>query len=104
MTLGEPGDGWEAWKQRQPGDYMKVTNGEVVTWWVCDPAGRVGQVGGRRRTLEPVADLLIPVEHPPVVEPWQITEHEDGAITVRPSILDPDGWHGWLERGIWRSA
>ncbi len=37
-----------------------------------------------------------------------VIEHEDGTITVSPSILlDPEngekGWHGHLERGIWRS-
>lgn len=34
-----------------------------------------------------------------------VTEHEDGTITVSPSIFDaPDGWHGFLERGVWRSV
>lgn len=37
-----------------------------------------------------------------------VTEHEDGTITVRPSIRVSDGdgelWHGWLERGVWREC
>lgn len=43
-----------------------------------------------------------------------VTEHEDGTITVSPSILvsttrPKDGnsvqlWHGFLERGIWREC
>lgn len=34
----------------------------------------------------------------------QIEEHDDGTITVDPSILCREcGWHGYLERGIWRS-
>ena len=40
-----------------------------------------------------------------------IVEHEDGTITVSPSILHteptPTGekkWHGFLEKGIWREA
>jgi hypothetical protein len=50
-----------------------------------------------------------------------VTEHDDGTITVSPSILvstpragdGPDGmrspvlvelWHGFLERGVWRSV
>lgn len=36
-----------------------------------------------------------------------ITEHEDGTITVSPSILCGDGkveWHGYLERGVWRAC
>lgn len=39
----------------------------------------------------------------------QITQHEDGTITVSPSILvrksnDGLSWHGYLERGIWREC
>lgn len=39
----------------------------------------------------------------------QVTEHDDGTITVSPSILVGDGagvhqWHGFLERGVWREA
>lgn len=38
-----------------------------------------------------------------------VTEHEDGTITVAPSILCSDGaaghsWHGFLECGVWRVA
>jgi hypothetical protein len=37
-----------------------------------------------------------------------VTEHEDGTITVSPSILVSDRtgqlWHGFLERGVWREA
>jgi len=37
-----------------------------------------------------------------------ITEHEDGTITVSPSILVMTsgqlGWHGYLERGVWREC
>jgi hypothetical protein len=36
-----------------------------------------------------------------------IVEHEDGTITVSPSILihRHDGeWHGYLEKGIWREV
>lgn len=42
----------------------------------------------------------------------EVTEHEDGTITVSPSIVLWDtnekgtmmSWHGYLERGIWRKA
>ena len=38
----------------------------------------------------------------------EVTEHEDGTITVSPSILVSQGsrecWHGFLERGVWRSC
>jgi hypothetical protein len=36
-----------------------------------------------------------------------VTEHEDGTITVSPSILISRGdmsWHGYLERGVWREC
>jgi hypothetical protein len=39
----------------------------------------------------------------------QVEEHEDGTITVSPSILITAAhrsklWHGFLERGEWREA
>lgn len=36
-----------------------------------------------------------------------VTEHEDGTITVSPSILTRGHnreWHGYLERGVWRDV
>lgn len=78
------GTDWSpAW---QPGDYSKMPYG-----WICmTPNGEVGTL----------------VKH-------AITEHEDGTITVSPSILiyphktergESPGWHGFLERGVWRSC
>lgn len=39
----------------------------------------------------------------------KVEEHEDGTITVSPSILVTAGrsgqeWHGFLVRGVWRSC
>jgi hypothetical protein len=42
----------------------------------------------------------------------EVTEHENGTITVSPSILvqapgrssGPTEWHGYLERGEWREC
>lgn len=37
----------------------------------------------------------------------EVTEHEDGTITVSPSILINDGrseWHGYLRRGVWETC
>ncbi len=39
----------------------------------------------------------------------EVVEHEDGTITVSPSILcdprgDHPGWHGYLENGVWREV
>jgi hypothetical protein len=82
------GGGWESWRDSQPGDYMKVKGMHIgqpegqEIWYIRDPAGKIGTI--RSHT---------------------VIEHEDGSITVQPSIWDaPDGWHGWLERGLWRSC
>lgn len=111
---GEAGPGWDAWRERQPGDYMRVEWPKReppearVTWYICDPLGKAGQIGGRRIHLERIAytEDYIPVLQPPVVAPWKIEEHGDGTISVSPSIMDdsPLGWHGWLERGVWREC
>jgi hypothetical protein len=37
----------------------------------------------------------------------EVTEHEDGTITVKPSILVTNyigEYHGFLEKGVWRTA
>lgn len=72
----------------KPGQYMNYGPGN---WLVCTPNGHSGDVSAH-----------------------QVTEHEDGTITVSPSILvrtSHDGgktmielWHGFLERGVWRSC
>jgi hypothetical protein len=73
-----------------PGDYCKMTFTEGdgrVEWWASHPKGGLGNLA----------------EH-------QIEEHEDGTITVNPSILveapgQPEkSWHGYLERGVWREG
>jgi hypothetical protein len=41
---------------------------------------------------------------------WTISEEDDGTVTVDPSIqMLPvegyaPGWHGYLERGVWREV
>lgn len=69
-----------------PGDYGRVED----RWWVCLPTGE--QVD---------------------VSTWTITEHEDRTITVSPSIrltrqrtgeAPIEIWHGFLEKGVWRSC
>ena len=44
-------------------------------------------------------------------ENHEVTEHEDGTISVSPSILVQEefgvhtvSWHGFLEHGVWRSC
>lgn len=69
------------------GDYKKVTYADgSVHWYCCPPRGAAG-----------------------VLDNHQITEHEDGTITVSPSILLPSdnpagAWHGYLEYGVWREV
>lgn len=110
-VMGEPGPGWEAWEGRPSaecpsGAYMKVTSRrqdgvEFVRWYIVDPDGKIGSLGPRHA----------------------VTEHDDGTISVTPSILANDsraaseqmggaapgaiagpGWHGYLEHGVWRSC
>ena len=71
-------EGWLA--LGEPGTYGCDRDG---VWWAHVPAPGC-----------PVAALS---EH-------MVTEHEDGTITVTPSILWPGKWHGFLERGIWREC
>lgn len=64
----------------QPGDYGKHPDGY---WYAKTPNGHS-------------ANLMA----------HAVTEHEDGTITVSPSIKVSDHtgelWHGFLERGVWR--
>jgi hypothetical protein len=67
----------------EPGDYMgPSTDGH---WFVRPPNGAT-------------YGHLSPSVH-------QVVEHEDGTITVSPSILHhrglPDEYHGYLRRGVW---
>lgn len=71
------------WDDIQSGDYWFVTHMDHRDLWFRDPNGNVGRCC--KHTL---------------------TEHEDGTVTVEPSILDRDVdgtelFHGWLRRGIW---
>lgn len=66
----------------KPGDYA-FTHG---AWYCCVPNGQFGNLGAH------------------IVE-----EHDDGTITVAPSIkiTEPGtgrSWHGWLVEGRWRAA
>lgn len=66
-----------------PGDYGRMRDGR---WLVKSPRGS-GHLG----------DLSM----------HTVTEHEDGTITVSPSILVTDGrapWHGYLERAVLREG
>lgn len=53
-----------------------------------------------------------PNDHCANLSGHNIIEHEDGTITVSPSILvstrrqgvEVELWHGFLDRGVWRQA
>lgn len=68
-----------------PGSWMPVVRDGKPTFLVNTPNGHVGDLS----------------QH-------EVTAHEDGTITVSPSILVTDDsgelWHGYLERGVWRSV
>lgn len=72
-----------------PGDYAKWIDQDGKVTWMCQvPDGQMGNLGNHA-----------------------VTEHEDGTITVSPSILitgrrsdSKTVWHGFLERGIWRQS
>jgi len=70
-----------------PGDYGQDKNGN----WQVRPPGK-NRHGG---TIGPHTGHTI-------------TEHEDGTITVSPSILfrgdNQPYFHGYLEKGVWREA
>ncbi len=83
VAAGDP-ENWQTWKDARPGDYIKVTGERDGrdAWYLKDPRGSVGAL--RTHTVE---------------------EHDDGTITVSPSIDDPpNGWHGFLECGVWREV
>ena len=69
----------------QPGDYGRGSLGGEEGLWVMMPDGNGP---GCLRNL------------------WTITDEDDGTITVDPSIWDnkPEGWHGFLEHGVWREV
>lgn len=90
MTGRRREDGCPPW-QLEAGDYCK--RGDF--WWVMCPNGN-----GPARLTGNVRD-----QHN-----WDVTEHEDRTITVSPSIEAHEAgpragyWHGYLERGVWRSV
>ena len=73
--------------QPEPGDYWRWPNDH---WSCVTPNGHGGNLAAH-----------------------DVVEHEDGTITVSPSILISEPvaegsskvlWHGYLERGVWREC
>lgn len=86
----------------------RIADGALPFWeWPACAYGRVMRDGAwvwRATTPNGMhADLQV----------HEVVEHEDGTITVSPSILTwrevgeqrvREEWHGYLERGAWRSC
>ena len=96
ITAGRNREGVPPW-DLEPGDYCVRTDSRIGrVAWVVTPNGN----------------------SPARLEGWDLTEHDDGTITLSPSILahptstlgeddqkvDLPGWHGYLERGVWREV
>ncbi len=52
---------------------------------------------------------ITPNDHHCNLAKHTVTEHEDGTITVSPSIIvwakdHKEVWHGFLEKGVWREC
>ena len=71
------------------GEYGKSRDG---IWYCCTPSGTEGMLGN--------------------LKAHTVVEHEDGTITVTPSILvtvhekgvEVQRWHGFLIKGEWREC
>lgn len=68
------------------GGYGKFERDGELVWFVRTPNGHYGCVGAH-----------------------DVVEHDDGTITVSPSILvsnpqQGELYHGYLERGVWRTV
>ncbi len=68
------------------GEYTKWIDPQGnVNWMCCTPNGHHGNLGQHR-----------------------VEEHEDGTISVTPSILvslsTGPVWHGFLKRGVWEAC
>lgn len=58
-------------------------------WHIVAPDGKIGACARTWREGEAVHGPNHAVEI-----------HEDGSITVSPSLVMPSGWHGWLRAGV----
>lgn len=84
-------DGWLTREADEPATYGRATSpratGRIGWWQVAAPDGSVGSLNPAIHTIE---------------------EHEDGTITVSPSLdyskRKAGGWHGWLKRGVFESC
>lgn len=80
MTGRRLQDGDHGIADAQPGDYWKAEHGMFE---VRAPSGEFG-----------------------LIRTHKVVEYEDRTITVSPSLVfhGEAKWHGYLERGVWRSC
>jgi hypothetical protein len=90
----------------QPGDYFGPVvgyTGDLPAAFFLKPNARDEGVPLRSRSVQHV-----------VSPPHTFTENPDGTLTIAPSISNlsrgdvggasDDGWHGYLENGVWRQV
>lgn len=87
----------------EPGDYV----GPVKGWTGDLPAVFFLKPNARDEGAPPSARGVQYIVSPP----HTFTEEADGTLTIGPSISDmrrdstvSDGWHGFLEHGVWRQV
>lgn len=88
----------------QPGDYcgpVRGYTGDREAIFFLKPNARDDDAPPHARGIQHVA-----------IPPHTYVEHDDGTLSIFASIGDTrgdgsegsDGWHGFLERGIWRQV
>lgn len=91
-------------KIKRPGDYCGPIfgyTGPKTAVYFLKPNARDDDAPPRARSLQHVT-----------IPPHSVTEEDDGTLTIAPSIGDTvrggagdsDGWHGFLEHGVWRQV
>lgn len=84
---------------------MSSTPGKAVRW---PESGVLTRLQYAKHPHEGVWYAMTPNGLLANLKKHTVTEHDDGTITVQPSILVNGGrheeWHGFLEAGVWRDA
>jgi hypothetical protein len=88
----------------EPGDYcgpVKGWTGDLPAVMFLKPNARDDDAPVAARSVQHVCS-----------PPHTFAEEDDGTLTISPSISDrkrsgnteSDGWHGYLEHGVWREV
>lgn len=76
----------------QPGDYAW----EPYSMWEIPPPAHPDFSGDGEWWLKAPDGCLNAGRH------HAVTVHPDGSASFSPSLVFTSGWHGYLERGVWR--